>query len=436
MKANEVLRQYAGGKRDFRCVNLRGQSFKGQNLSGVDFSEADIRGTNFTNAILRSANFSYAQAGLNNYSVIGLLIISLALAALSGLASGFTSYLTVYFFQPTNLLRNPFSPGLIILAVLAIFLIILIQQGIKAAFGALAVTLIVASVVALSGALVGSIAVLGFLVGVLAVAISISVGGAKAAIITVAESLVVSGALATVGSKAMTKLLVEDSNTIFLGTELPAITLALVVPSLSGYIAWQALSGDEKFVPFQRIAITFITAASGTSFRAADLTDADFTSATLLGADLRKATITRTRWFQTQKLAYSKLEGTILIQPEVQDLVVTGQGQREFFIRLNFQGANLVGADLTHANLTGSNLSEATLQGAYLEQANLTKIQAKGTDFSGARLTGACIESWDIDSTTRLDEVICDYIYLSSKQRERRPISGKFAQGELAKLLQ
>jgi hypothetical protein len=66
----------------------------------------------------------------------------------------------------------------------------------------------------------------------------------------------------------------------------------------------------------------------------------------------------------------------------------------------------------------------------------LTKIQAKKTDFSGARLTGACIESWDIDSTTRLDEVICDYIYLSSKQRERRPISGKFAQGEFAKLLQ
>lgn len=43
MKADEVLRQYAAGERDFRRVNLRGQSFKGKDLSGADFSEADSR---------------------------------------------------------------------------------------------------------------------------------------------------------------------------------------------------------------------------------------------------------------------------------------------------------------------------------------------------------------------------------------------------------
>ena len=34
MKASEVLRRYAAGERDFHCVNLRGQSFKGKNLLG------------------------------------------------------------------------------------------------------------------------------------------------------------------------------------------------------------------------------------------------------------------------------------------------------------------------------------------------------------------------------------------------------------------
>ncbi len=421
---------------DFSGQNLRGRAFSGLDLTGANFSYADIRGANFTKAILKGPNFSYSKAGLKRRAVIGLLIISLTLAALSGLASGFTGYLITYFFQPKNLLRYPFPPALVVLGVLAIFFTIFIQQGIKAAFKALAITLIVASVVALPGALVGTIAVLGAVLGALAVAGSISVAGVGAGIITLAESLVMSGTLAIVGSKAMTRLIAESSNTILLGTELPALALALVLPSLSGYIGWQALSGDERFTFVRQIALSFAAIGSGTSFRGADLTDANFTQATLHSTDLRKATITRTRWFQAQKLDFARVGGTILIQPEVRNLVITGQGKREFFIRLNFQGANLAGADLTNANLTGSDMSGATLQGACLEQANLTEIQALGTDFSRARFTGACLASWNIDSATRFDGVICDYVYLSSRQRERRPTRGKLAPEEFTTLFQ
>jgi uncharacterized protein YjbI with pentapeptide repeats len=420
---------------DFSGQNLRGRSFTGLDLTGANFSHSDIRAANFTNAILRGANFSYAKAGLKRRAVIGLLIVSLILAALSGLASGFTGYLMTYFFQPKNLLGYPFPPSLVVLVILAIFFTVLFQQGTTAAFKALGVALMAASLVALTGALVGIIAVLGALAGALAVAASISVAGSTAGIITLAESLVVSGVLAVVGSREMTRVVAESSNTILLGTELPAIALALVVPSLSGYIAWQALSGNDRLALVRQIAITFTAMGSGTSFRSADLTDANFTQAMLKGTDFRKARITHTRWFQAQKLEYAKVEGTILIQPEVRDLMVTGQGQREFFIRLNFKGANLAGADLTQANLTESDLSEATLQGACLENANLTKIQAWGTDFSRARFTGACLESWNIDSTTRFDGAICDYVYWSSKPRERRPSRGKFAPGEFARAI-
>ena len=56
MRAQEVLRRYAAGERDFPCLNLRGQSFQGQNLAGADFSESDIREAN-----LRGANLNYSN---------------------------------------------------------------------------------------------------------------------------------------------------------------------------------------------------------------------------------------------------------------------------------------------------------------------------------------------------------------------------------------
>jgi uncharacterized protein YjbI with pentapeptide repeats len=89
---------------------------------------------------------------------------------------------------------------------------------------------------------------------------------------------------------------------------------------------------------------------------------------------------------------------------------------------------------LRDAKLSEADISGATLEGACLEEADLTKTQALGVDFHQAILTGACIEAWNIDSTTQLEGTICDYVYLLSNQRERRPSSGAFAPGEFSKL--
>lgn len=57
-------------------------------------------------------------------------------------------------------------------------------------------------------------------------------------------------------------------------------------------------------------------------------------------------------------------------------------------------------------------------------------------------MTGACVEAWNIESTTKLDNVDCRFIYLlenlkpGTDDRERRPSSGDFKPGEFTKLFE
>ncbi len=71
-----------------------------------------------------------------------------------------------------------------------------------------------------------------------------------------------------------------------------------------------------------------------------------------------------------------------------------------------------------------------------MTEANLTRVQALLTDFTSASFIGTCLEYWNINSSTKLDDVICDYIYRRQGQQERRPCNGNFAPGEFTKLFQ
>jgi hypothetical protein len=93
--------------------------------------------------------------------------------------------------------------------------------------------------------------------------------------------------------------------------------------------------------------------------------------------------------------------------------------------------AKLIKADLSEAYLNGACFVEANLA-----EANLSRIQALGTNFNKAILTGACLEDWHTNKATNLNEVICDYVYLRTDKQERRPSSGNFAKGEFTKLFQ
>ncbi|MDX2214899.1 MAG: pentapeptide repeat-containing protein, partial [Oculatellaceae cyanobacterium bins.114] len=206
------------------------------------------------------------------------------------------------------------------------------------------------------------------------------------------------------------------------------------------YCSRRALKGDEKFALLRALGVAF-GALGGTRFHHADLTHTNFTSAILKSSNFREAVLTQVCWHEAQKLDRARVGESILADAAVRELLVTRNGYKKSYVDVKLRGANLNGVNLEQANLTWADLSEATLHQANLKAANLREVLAIGTDFTGAYLTGVCLESWNIDHTTQLKEVDCQYIFLletanSLGSRERRPHDPEevFQPGDFEKL--
>lgn len=408
---------------DFSGQNLQGRSFKGQNLTEANFNHADLRGVDFTNALLKGATFSHARSGLRYYWVIILLAFSLLLSVLSSHIFCRTGHISLKFMES----ESPILQSAIASALLVIFSIIIIRRGF-----ALALVLVVIAVADISlEANITRVAIAVAGVETLMLAIAVAIGTT----IAIAHGGIIPGILVVAGA-IIANIDIHGEETLAGNiVEAAHFSWGLAVTFLGAYVAKQALAEDSKFAFIRLIAIT-LPAKLGTSFRNANLTDADFTKATLKSTDFRNANLTRTNFHLATNLDLARVSNTILIDREVRDLVVTHRGANQSYRGRNLKGANLAGADLRDADLTEADVSEATFEGAWLERVNLTKTQALTTNFKYSRLTGACLEAWNIDNTTQLDGAICDYVYLLNHQGERRPSSGEFATGEFTKLFQ
>ncbi|MEH2291953.1 pentapeptide repeat-containing protein [Nostoc sp.] len=204
---------------------------------------------------------------------------------------------------------------------------------------------------------------------------------------------------------------------------------------------------------------------SGANLNETDFTDADLTNADVIGALIDGAILIRANLTNADlsgaHIGYSDFTGAMLngtkfarvkFNVDPIHLPRTDYSPLQKFVfkfnlsKANLSEANLMGYDLSEANLvktnlkganlSDANLSHANLTKADLSEANLTRVQALSTDFTSANLTGSYLEDWNINSATRLDDVICDYIYLRQNQQERRPSSGNFAPREFTKLFQ
>jgi len=490
MKAQEVLNRYAEGMRDFRGADLRGLSFKGKDLSGADFSTTDtrvtdIRGTDFSQANLTGAKFVGAKAGLQTHQAIFLLGFAFVTTSLLGFASGLGGFFVSVLLNRENI-KQYVVPGTLALIVLAVIFIVIVRQryavakatagyrnlskevkeaddrtvSLSLASGFLSTVLLafaVAIVPSVNPAVVVALLIFGGFLLVIAIFLAIAMAGALSVAGPSAVAVVLMGAIGVSGAVARVLVI----NGILNANEAIYIVIvgAVIVGLTALYIGWKAIEGAMEFFWIRLIALNF-AAIGGTSFRGANLTNANLTYAILKNTDFREANLTHTCFLYSKKLDQSRQENplhAILSNPAIRDLLVSGKGQGKSYIGANLNGAYLIkadltGADLTEANIIGANLQEAkladsnltrtklsntNLQKADLTRATLVQTQLDETDFRGAILTGACIEDWGITRNTNLDDVKCEYVYMRLPTKDkldcvRKPDdNGKiFADGE------
>ncbi|MBP0000106.1 MAG: pentapeptide repeat-containing protein [Cyanobacteria bacterium SID2] len=150
---------------------------------------------------------------------------------------------------------------------------------------------------------------------------------------------------------------------------------------------------------------------AGVNFRRACLSEASLSLADLRDADLREADLYEADLFET-RLHGAKLDRAYLFRSNCYraELLDTSLHcamlGRADLTRASLRGANLTQASLGEANLTKTDLTNANLSEAFLKAARVC-----GTVFDNAVLTGACVEDWETDRLTRLEEAICEFVF-------------------------
>jgi len=441
---------------DLSSKQYPGRSFKGQDLAGADFQNADIRSADFRDANLLGANFTGAKAGLRHHWQI---VHTIAFSSIAGFSS-FISTVACFWLAvqlTIDAARLPTSVLFFVIG-LAIFLAISLYKELLVAIGLspliVTVLMFLAGILTVSGSGyptaggAGAATAAVAIVGAVGIAISLTsahiAAGLWSSIVVTITSVLTMGLGIQQGQAGGTAAVLDiTSKTSTLqvrtGVQMAGIA-AIAILLLTVYLVWRTFTNDRRYGFIQDIAIA-LASIGGTRFCGANLTDANFSHALLRNTDFRRATLTRSCWHRVRKLNWARVGDSILATAQIQELLVSGDGCQKSYINANLQGANLMAANLHTASLKGADLSQATLRDACLDWANLTQTQAIGTDFSHAQMTGASgLGTWNIDSSTQLDQVDCRWVYLlehpkpGTDDRERRPSSGEFASGEFTHL--
>jgi len=413
----------------------------------LQWSNANLSGRNFSHQSLRGARFKEARSGTR---LLGRLL-SYLLAHVLGHFLGFVAAL-IGFYLLTPEMATRFT-GIGSLIILITLWMMLWKRGLGRAVA------VVTGMVIIYGTVAGIVSIALRPIGVsestllLASTFTLLVGGMIGAIAAYAGAQLVIGRGATalmIVGLVINLLVVPTSDrsdiarTIGQANELGLLTTSVLAVGLTGlcwHISQLVLADSQQHRLLKRLAIAW-SSIGNTCFYKADLTGAIFAGASLKGADFRAAKLDYVNWRGATGLQWARWGEGQLSDIRVVELLTRDPDREANYRNADLSFTDLEGADLSYLNLAGANFTGAILRDANLEGAILRDVRAVGTDFTGARFTGACIENWSIDASTKLRQVDCRFVFLQecpkpgTTDRDRQPASGEFEPGDFEQLYQ
>jgi uncharacterized protein YjbI with pentapeptide repeats len=433
----------------FRGSVLRQADFRGCDLRSADFRRADCSGALFDGAVFgRSRRRTLAvQLGgiavsvLLSYAVV--LLVALFKSSVPGNPNGLASIAAsmsaiaalvavARYGTAQRALTMALVAFAVAFAVAFVYLFIATVGGFGAmsytfsfghvagdiGLGAFAFVAAIAGRGAVAVAVSATVAVSAAFAGAVAFAAAVAAAGTVRVAVAVAVAVASAFAAASAGKDAVADAvagagagIVTVAGAILFGEsftgefDVSFVAEGMVFSAFQLYVAWCVHRRDPRFALLQP-SRTAVNAIGATRFEGAKLAGASFRKTRMVGVRLGDAGLMRTQWDGTSGLEDCLHDDPVLDQAAVRSLLASRVGREFSLVRANLHGTDLNGVDLRAANL-----KEANLTGALLTDADLT---------------GACIEAWNLDNTTDLRGVKCDYVFLrevpdSKGSRQRRP---------------
>lgn len=413
-------------------------------------NDIDIRGRDFSNKNCINHNFQHSKAGIKSIFYYGLVVLFCLISILISIATAIAIFPVLAGITPY------WIPSLVGLSILSTFLFFLTFKGFAGALLAEGIVSIL-SLISISPLLIAgeNTIVPGVFFGIFGIALSFGSIVMFAFTVTVLHVLSdrwvkYAAMLMSVVAMVLSVPIIfpRNNNPPHQFDHLVSISLSGAILSVGFYISIRSLHQDPRFKSIRSTAIAFCSRCYSTSFRGANLTNADFTGAGLRNVDFRQANLTMVSFKEAKDLEYACLDENHGLQNlKIQRLAIeldVNKLSDKSFNYLDLEGINLEGANLQGTSFIGTNLKNANLRNANLSGVNLKQTQLAGADLTGVTLTGACIEDWGITKGTVLKEIKCEFIFLEYKEehdksgyslikfQQKYPDNRQFKDGEFA----
>lgn len=273
--------------KDYSKKMLRGASFKGEDLSYANFSKSDLRGADFTNAVLTGAEFNQVKTGIEPVKMIVLSFFSVITLIFCGAVIMESGSIIDLMLRSEN--PFVFDSGVAALAAIALFLINFIEKrsgnNVKRLFLIIGIAILVMCVVSfISGIGIKNALYL------------------NAAVILLPLIFTVCLVLSDAAGKRFSVILISVlSAGGFLLTDSTGARAGIILTGVCAVIISRRAELCPRGFEVIKIVEAYIIKKLGTSFRNANLSDADFSESDIENSDFTDADIMYVNWGNSKK---------------------------------------------------------------------------------------------------------------------------------------